>query len=567
MRHEDAAGGRLVEERDKTAREIEAAAGCRKDFERAQTRYQRLLDAAPDPMIFVNAEQQIVFANAQAEELFGYSLEEMVCRHLEMLIPSRYRRMHRGFVQGYFSNPRRRPVGSGLKIYALRKDGLEFRADISLSPLKMDGEVITVAAIRDITSRVREQEVMERNLYIQRAVDSILKISLEDVALDQKMARVLDIVLSFPYLSLGRKGAFYLVEGDGKSRELVLQAERGMDPEERASCRRIPFGECICGRAADKCRLLFEECKGEEHELKFTDAPHGHYCVPIFSAGREPAPLGVIDIYVREGHMRDPDEEAFLTAVSDIFAGMIARERAEREKERLQSNLAQAEKLAALGRVAANVSHAIRNPLTAVGGFAKRLQKKLAEGTPEREYADLIASEVGTLESILKNVLAYSRAIPPKLERHDIRRVLDEVLQLHEDEFRQHSITVKKSYAEAPDIYLDRQQAMEAVENIVVNAIDSMPEGGVLGVELAISLIEGKPHVTVKIKDTGQGMDEELVGKIFEPFFSTKAVKGGAGLGLPISKKIVEEHGGSVSVESSRGRGSVFSLNFPVRTE
>ncbi len=565
MEQDDTADERLVEELEEMRRETEEG-GCRRDFESAQTRYQKLLDAAPDPMIFVNAGQQIVFANAQAEDLFGYTMEEMLCRRLEMLLPARYWRMHRGFVREFFSNPRRRAMGSGLKIYARRKDGLEFRADISLSPLRLDGEMLTVAAIRDITSRVREQEVMERNLYIQRAVDSILKISLEEVAMDRKMAKILDIVLSFPYLSLGRKGAVYLIYGDGESRELVLQAERGMDEEERASCRRIPLGKCICGRSADKCRLLFEECRGEAHELRFTEAPHAHYCVPILSAGQKPAPLGVMDVHVREGHMRDPDEESFLAAVSDIFSGMIMREKAETERGKLQANLAQAQKLAALGRVAANVSHAIRNPLTAVGGFAKRLQKKLAEGTREREYADLIAAEVDTLEEILKNVLAYSRVIPPRLEPHDIRKILDEVLFLHEDVFRQHSITVEKSYAETPEISVDRQQALEAIENIIVNAVDVMSGGGSLRVEVALTLIEEKPHVTVKIKDTGQGMDEELMEKIFEPFFSTKAAKGGAGLGLPISKKIMEEHGGSISVESSPGQGSTFLLNFPAPT-
>ncbi|MDA8388636.1 MAG: HAMP domain-containing sensor histidine kinase, partial [Nitrospiraceae bacterium] len=105
-----------------------------------------------------------------------------------------------------------------------------------------------------------------------------------------------------------------------------------------------------------------------------------------------------------------------------------------------------------------------------------------------------------------------------------------------------------------------------AIENIIVNAVDVMSGGGSLRVEVALTLIEEKPHVTVKIKDTGQGMDEELMEKIFEPFFSTKAAKGGAGLGLPISKKIMEEHGGSISVESSPGQGSTFLLNFPAPT-
>ncbi len=564
MKREEMTKEQLMEELEAMRRHREEVKNCKKEFESTQSRYQKLLDAAPDPMIFTNPDYEIIFVNSQAEDLFGYTQQEMVCKHLDMLIPARYRRVHKGYVKEFFSNPRRRLMGAGLKIFAIRKDGTEFRADISLSPMRLNGDLITVAAIRDITERVREQELIEKNYFVQKVVDSILKMSLENIPLVQKMAGALDLVLSFPYMSLGRKGAVYLVSGD--NRDLVLAVERGLDEGQREACRRIPLGKCLCGKAAAECALLFTDCPGEDHEPQFAGFPHGHYCVPIVAGGEKPRPLGLINVYVREGHKRDPDEEAFLTAVADIFAGMIVREMAEREKDRLQANLAQAEKLAALGRVAANVSHAIRNPLTSVGGFAKRLQKMLPDGTSGKEYAGLIASEVSTLESILRNVLSFSRAAPPKLEGHDIRGVIDSILALHEDALRRHSITLEKSYSRVPEVRIDREQAQEAIENIIVNAIDAMPSGGKLSVELAITAIGGKPHVTVRIKDTGQGMDEELLEKIFEPFFSTKAVKGGAGLGLPISKKIMEDHGGSISVESKPGQGTAFSLNFPLRT-
>lgn len=180
------------------------------------------------------------------------------------------------------------------------------------------------------------------------------------------------------------------------------------------------------------------------------------------------------------------------------------------------------------------------------------------------EYADLIASEVATLENILKNVLSYSRAAPPRLEKQDPAGVIDSVLAVYEGALRERSIYVEKAYARTPSAPLDREKAQEAIENIIVNAMDAMPSGGRLSIELDNTIIGGKPYVTIRIKDTGQGMDADLMEKIFEPFFSTKDYKGGAGLGLPISKKIMEEHGGSISVESKPGEGSTFSLNFPL---
>ena len=100
---------------------------------------------------------------------------------------------------------------------------------------------------------------------------------------------------------------------------------------------------------------------------------------------------------------------------------------------------------------------------------------------------------------------------------------------------------------------------------MLINAIETMPSGGKLHVEAGVSHINEKTYVSVRITDTGHGMDEELLDKIFEPFFSTKVDRGGDGLGLPISKKIMEDHGGSITVKSSPEHGASFSLNFPVR--
>ena len=297
---------------------------CRKEFESAQDRYKKLLDATPDSMIFVSKDYEIISVNSQAEELFGYTQEEMVCHRLDLLIPNRYHRVHRGFVEGFFSNPRRRPMGAGLKIYARKKDGTEFRANISLSPLRLNEDLVTVAAIRDITGQVMEQESIERNYYLQQAVDSILKISLEEAPLKDKMARALEFIVSFPYLSLERNGAVYLVSGNSNTRELAVEAETGMDEEHRVSCRRVPMGNCLCGKSALECEVLFMDCT-DGHDLRFNKFPHGHYCVPIVAAGENPEPLGLLNVYVREGHRRDEAEEAFLRSVADIFAGMIVR--------------------------------------------------------------------------------------------------------------------------------------------------------------------------------------------------------------------------------------------------
>lgn len=538
---------------------LEQLEACRREFDGARRRYEKLLDAAPDAMIFVDRSYKIVLVNPQMEKLFGYTQEEVVGKELDILIPERFRGQHRKFVEGYFSNPKVRSMGGDLKIYARRKDGTEFRGDISLSPIQIEGELLVTAAIRDISERVQAQEQIERNYHIQRVMNVLLKSSLEPVPLDVQLDSALDLILSVPYLSLQSKASIYLVEGE--PRELALKSERGMTLQERTSCGKVPMGKCLCGRAAAQCEVVFADCVGEGHEIRFEEmSAHGHYCVPIISGGK---PLGLINVHVQQWHKRDTSEEAFLSAVANTLAGVIERRRAEEEKGRLQERLVQSEKLAALGRITANVAHEIRNPLTSVGGFARRLQKKLTEGTAEREYADSIVSEVSALENILREVLGYSRVPVPRFSRENIADVLDDVLKMYEEILTEHAIKAEKAYVDVPQVRIDREQVKEVVGNIILNAIDAMPAGGTLSVATAREQVNAIPHVAVHISDTGEGIPEKNMDKIFEPFFTTRVAKRGIGLGLSISKKIMEDQEGFIAVKSIIGKGSTFSLFFP----
>jgi signal transduction histidine kinase len=228
-----------------------------------------------------------------------------------------------------------------------------------------------------------------------------------------------------------------------------------------------------------------------------------------------------------------------------------------------REQLVQAEKLSALGRLTANVAHEIRHPLTAIGGFARRLNKKFSADTPEREYAEIIISEVDTLEKILRNVLTYSRETQLVLEGSDPNGLIRESLKIFEDRCREQSIRIHRDLSYVPEIMVDRIRVTEAVNNLIVNSIDAMPDGGTLTVTVKEETRRGMRYLVVQVADTGKGIPADKVQMIFEPFFTTKILGRGTGLGLSICKKIIEDHGGFVRVESQMDKGSAFTLYLP----
>jgi PAS domain S-box-containing protein len=553
----------LVREKDDMRQKLQELEACKHEFINIQERYIRLLESAPDALVFVNREAKLVLVNAQLEKMFGYSEEELIGKDLEILIPERFREIHRKNVADYFSNPRVRPMGTSLEISALRKDGSEFPADISLSPLQTEEGLLVTGAIRDITERKKAERQNERNYHIQKTISAVLKVSLEPVSLEEQMDRILELILSIPDLALKPKGYIYLVEEEPDV--LVLKAPRAIPDSGAAPCRKVPFGKCLCGQAAASCSTIFTDCINESHDVRHSgEPPHGHYCVPIVSGEKT---LGVINLFVNEGHIRRPEEDEFLTAIASTLASIVERHQAEMEKHRLMAQLAEAEKLSALGRITANVADEIRNPLTSIGGFARRLQKKVEEGTKEKEYAEFIASEVQRMERILRNVISFARGANLLKEDFDIHEVIKEALRLFEERTGEQSIIIARSFGEIPPVSGDREQVRETIENLLSNAIDAMPSGGTLSVHTGKEAVRGKYYVAVKITDTGKGISKEDLGKIFEPFFTTKVAVKGTGLGLSIAKKVVEEHGGFIEVDSKPGSGSTFSLYFPYTPE
>ncbi len=234
------------------------------------------------------------------------------------------------------------------------------------------------------------------------------------------------------------------------------------------------------------------------------------------------------------------------------------------ELRSIQGKLIQGEKLSALGRLTADVAHEIRNPLTSIGGFVRRLNRKLIAGTREKEYAEIVMSEVDRLERILRDVLMFSRDARFEMAEHQINDSVADVIETFRSLCDEQSIMISTDLAEPlPDILIDRDHIRQAVNNLISNAIDVMPDGGRLSIKTYLEEIYYAEFIVIEVKDTGPGLTNDATKMMFEPFYTTKEIGVGTGLGLSICKKIMDEHNGLIFVESELGHGTTFKMYFP----
>ena len=248
------------------------------------------------------------------------------------------------------------------------------------------------------------------------------------------------------------------------------------------------------------------------------------------------------------------------------------------ELQKVHGRLVQVEKMSELGRMAADIAHEIRNPLTSIGGFARRLEKRISQIKDEKEcvlimskeieHAEIIISEVNRLERILKDILTFSREVKYKFEYQEVNGIVKEALQTFIAACKEDSIRVEEKLdTTLPEILIDRDAVRLAVNNLISNAIGAMPEKGTIRTRTLMEELNNINYVAIEITDTGHGIPEDKLSMIFEPFYSSKEIGKGTGLGLSICKKIIDEHNGLIRVESELDKGTSFKLLFPYESK
>ncbi len=227
----------------------------------------------------------------------------------------------------------------------------------------------------------------------------------------------------------------------------------------------------------------------------------------------------------------------------------------------LEKKISQHERLAAIGKMAAGVAHEVRNPLSSIKGLALLLKGKFAGESKERKTAGLLIQEVDRLNRAITELLSFTRPAALDLQEVDVGELLRKELQLIEADINKLGVSVKcEIEADLKPITADLDRLNQVFLNLLLNSLQAMREGGILGIKAENSPTENQ--VVVTVQDTGCGISADLQAQVFYPYFTTKP--GGTGLGLAMSQKIITDHGGTISLESMEGQGTIVTVTLPI---
>lgn len=300
-------------------------------------KFRQLLESTPDAMVITDQHGVIQFANRVAEQVFGYLPGELLGQEIELLMPERLRHGHRMHRQAYHARPHFRSMGAASEFLALRKDGSEFPAEISLGFARSDGELLIFAAIRDVTARNESRRALERNLETQKAIGAILHVSLEPLPHEKQLERILQETLSLEWIGLEPCGAIFAADKAQPGR-MILKASIGLVEPPGAACwaSNANVHRCLHNLAEQEIPPAgWKDCAREPDGVQF--ASNNRCCIPVLSNNQL---LGAIHLYLRPDRPPNSEQRSFLASVADVVAGILTRERAElalrKSEERFQ---------------------------------------------------------------------------------------------------------------------------------------------------------------------------------------------------------------------------------------
>jgi signal transduction histidine kinase len=348
----------------------------------------------------------------------------------------------------------------------------------------------------------------------------------------------------------------------------------------RLDSQRFTYGD-IESESEEEVKKLEEEVKKRGKTISLGDlaaegykntvTPSLFYAAPLTSRGRFLGTVTIRGSQAVPGSAVEENGRYLIETIANYISNglentLLTTKLKDMVKElnNAQKRLLEQETFRNLGEMTANIAHEIKNPLVIIGGFTKRLAKKVRLDHAENRYIEIILKEVARLESILNEVLNYVKESPMVIKECKIADFIDELIYLFTSDRTWEKIEIIREYDKAISLVpCDDQQIKQVLINILMNAHDAMHGSGKITIQTGRKTINEGLFASISISDTGGGIDPAIIDNIFNPFFTTK--EGGTGLGLAISNKIVLNHGGHIQINNLMGKGATFIVYLPIK--
>ena len=505
-----------------------AQGGERREHQQSE-QFRVTLESIGDAVIATDAEGRVTYVNPVAENLLGYSLAQAKSRPLGEVF-----NIVNEFTRRVAENPVERVLREGHIIglanhtVLMRPDGTEVSIDDSAAPIHDDAGAIVgvVLVFRDITERRRAEKA--------KATLAAIVESSDDAIISK------DLNGRIVTWNAGAERLFGHREQEVIGRPITLIIPHSHLNEETMILQRIRDGERI-----DHYETVRQAKDGSLLDISLTVSPIRDGLGNIVGASK----------VARDITRRKFIEEALRES----------EERFRRQAQELEQQLIMSGRLVSLGEVTASMAHEFNNPLGIIMGFVEDMLSSTDPADPNYRALQIIDEEAKRCRQVVSDLMEYARPKSTDFCSTSIVDVIEKTLQLVENRLYKQKVSVEKTLEpELPRIQADSQQLEQVLVNLYLNAIDAMPEGGKLIVESRMVQSDSTAQmVEITVADTGFGIAEADLGKIFQPFFTAKKRRG-MGLGLPICQRIVKNHGGRIEVKSQQGIGTAFMIYLPL---
>jgi PAS domain S-box-containing protein len=560
--------------------------------------FHAVLETVGEGIITIDSSSKIVVVNQEVQNIWGYTQNEIIGKRIELLMPEKYRERHATGLKRYVETGVPHVMGARLELEGLKKDGTVFPLEIRMSETRFGDRRLFTAAVRDLTDRKTVEAAIEQRHRIEDLIASISTkfINLPSNDIDEGIVDALRTIgqatgIDRPWVALlsEDKKTLHFTHEWCAHRVVLRRSSLGpmsvdsipwaMEQFRRRETVYIP-------RVAD----LPPEARVEKESLQAFDV-QSVIMVPIVYGG---SLMGIVSFdSVCTEKTWTKDDMALLRITGEIFANALERQQAYNELEQKveertralrqkQAQLIQAEKMAALGQLVAGVAHEINTPLGALKSnidiltrsFPKIKNLMLDPKIPQQflESSD-VSNRLASLEilnthnqtaidrivMIVSSLRKFARLDEAELDEVDIHEGLDSTLILVQHQLK-NRVDVRKNYGKLPLIKCYPNQLNQVFMNLLVNASHAIEGQG----NIFIHTYHKADTAVVEIRDTGKGISQKDLPRIFDPGFTTKGFGVGTGLGLSIVYQIMKDHKGKVEVESELGQGTTFRIILPI---